>query len=111
MPIVSEALAQSAFDYMDTQGDCAAQATADAIIAEFRKKKAYAAVVRASDEKTIAMKEYEADGHPDYEEAVIVFAQAQAEVERHKHNRKRAEAIIEAWRTQESTARGLRKVG
>jgi hypothetical protein len=110
MPLVTDVMVESAFEYLNTQGEAAAQAKADLIIAEHRRKKTRAEIIVRSPERTMGMKEAEAECHPDYWEAGLVEADAAKAVEWHRHNRARAEAIIEAWRTQESTNRSLGKI-
>lgn len=107
MPLVSEALAQNAFDYFHNQGEAAAQAKADLIIAEYRRKKTRAGLIGECEEKTIALKEAWAECHEDYEAAIIVEAQAAKEVEWHRHMRARSEAILDAWRTEQASNRNL----
>ena len=111
MPLVTEAMLNAAFDYLNEQGESAAQARADLVIAEYRRKKARAAIILASRERTITLREAEAECHPDVYEASMVEAEATKAVEWHRHQRSRAEAIIEAWRTQEATVRGLARAG
>lgn len=105
--LVSDKMIQAAFDYLHEQGAAAAQARADLIIAEYRRKKARGQIILDSIEKTMAMREAEADCHPDYEEACITEAKCAERVEWHRHQLKRAEAIIEAWRTEQSNARTM----
>jgi hypothetical protein len=110
MPLVTEAMLQAAFDYFNEQGPAAAQARADLVIAEYRRKKARAAIILASSERTMMLREAEAECHPDVYDATMAEADAVKAVEWHRHQRARADAIVEAWRTQEATVRGLSRV-
>jgi ABC-type Fe3+-citrate transport system substrate-binding protein len=107
MTLVTDAMIQAAFDYFNEQAEAAAQAKADLVIAEYRRKKTRAGVILHSLERTIALREAEADSHPSVEQACTVEAEATKRVEWHRHMRARAEAIIAAWRTQEANQRGM----
>ena len=108
--IVSDDAIQAAFDYLNEQGGAAAQAKADLIIAEFRRKKVRAQLILKSEEKTMGLREAEADCHPDYWDACQAEAAAVKEVGWHQHQRARADAICSAWQTQESSRRALGRV-
>jgi hypothetical protein len=102
---------QAAFDYLDDKDGTAAQAFADAVIAEARRKATRASLVLRSEERTQGMKEAEAECHPDLAEAYVVEAQAVKAVEWHRRQKSRAEAVIETWRSEQANERGLRRVG
>ena len=110
MPIVSEKMLQAAFDYYHDQGDDAAQAKANLILAEHRRKKTRSRLILASVEKTMGLREAEADCSPEYEEACVVESQCAERVEWHRHMRARSDAIIEAWRSLQANERGLRRI-
>lgn len=107
MSLVTEKLLQSAFEYYHEQGDARAQAAADMIIAERRTRAMKAKLILSSPESTDRRREAWAECHADYHKAVEAEADAAKEVEWHRHQRSRADAIIEAWRTEQSTLRGL----
>lgn len=109
MPLVTDDMLNAAFEYFNEQGNAAAQAKADLVMAEYKRKKARASVILSSPERTITLKEAEADCHPSVYEACLVEAEAVKAVEWHRHQRARAEAIVEAWRTQEANIRGMGK--
>ena len=110
VPLVSQSMIQAVFDYLNEQGDASAQAHADLILAEFRRKKCRAALIFNSTEKTMGMREAEAECHPDYEEACVVEAKCAERVAWHRHQKSRADAICDAWRTEQSTNRSLSRV-
>jgi len=101
---------QAAFDYLNTQGETAAQARADLIIAEHRKKQCRARLILASSRGSAGLREAEADSSKEYEQAFLVEAEAAQRVEWHRHQKSRSDAILAAWRTQESSARELTKI-
>lgn len=107
MPLVSETLLEAAFSYYHEQGEAAAQAKADLILAEHRRRKTRSRLILESTEKTMGMREAEADCHPDFDEACVVEAKCAERVEWHRHQRARADAIIEAWRSEQANNRGL----
>ena len=107
MPLVTEEMLQGAFDYFNEQGAAAAQAKADLVIAEYRRKKARAKIILQSRERTMTLREAEADCHPDVYEACQAEAEATKAVEWHRHNRARADAIVEAWRSEQANIRGM----
>ena len=111
MPLVTEKMLEAAFDYLDDRDEVAAQAFADVVIAEARRKATRARLILQSEERTQGMKEAEAECHPDLAEAYVVEAQAVKSVEWHRRQKSRAEAIIETWRSEQANGRGLRKVG
>ena len=108
--IVSEEAIQAAFDYLNEQGAKAAQAKADIIIAEFRRKRVRAQLILASKQTTAVMREADAESHPDYWEACQQEAEAAQAMYWHQHQRVRSDAIIEAWRTEQSNSRSLSRV-
>lgn len=109
MPIVTDEMLEASFSYFRDQAEAAAQAKADLILAEYRRKKTLSRLILESSEKSLGMKEAEALCHPDTEEAYIVEAQCNKVVEWHRHQKARAEAIVQAWQTQESTRRSMGK--
>ena len=101
---------QAAFDYLNEQGEAAAQAKADLILAEFRRKKVRAQLILKSERQTMALKEADAESHADYSKACEEEAEAAREMAWHHHQRARTDAIISAWQTQESSRRALARV-
>lgn len=111
MPLISDAMVQAAFDYLNESGDNAAQAKADRYIAEHRRKAALSKLILGSKQKTSDMRRAEAEASDGYMAACEVEAEAIRADEWHRLQRMRAEATIEAFRTEQANMRGLRKIG
>jgi hypothetical protein len=107
---IKEQWVHDAFDYLRDESDAAAAARGNLARAEFYRKKRRAELILTSDQRTQDLRIAYAECHPDYEELCLKAAAAEEEVEKHKNSRSRAEAIIDAWRTEQATMRGLGRV-
>lgn len=110
MPLVSQEMIEAVFDYLNDQCDAAAQAKADLIIAEFRRKKKFSELKLKSLETTVAMKDAWAESHPEYEKAWLYEAECEKAVEWHKRQQMRADAITSAWQTESANRRNISRV-
>lgn len=108
--LITDEMIDAAVEYLNEQGDAAAQAYADVHIAEFRRKSERARLILRSIEKTDAMRSAFAESHPDYEKAYRAEAEAIKALQWHKHQMSRAEGIRAAWQTQSSNFRDLGKI-
>lgn len=111
MTLITDKMVHAAFDYLNEAADAAAKARADRILSEHGRKRKLAELVLAAPHKTGELRKAWAEAHDDYwlvceEEAVAINAD-----EWHRHQRMRAEAICEAWRTEQANLRGAGKVG
>jgi hypothetical protein len=111
MPAVSEAMVQAAFDYLNDQADAASQARADLVLSEHRRKRVRAQLLRSAPTGTTDQRNAWAESHDDYWEACKQEAEAVKADNWHRHQKARAMAIIDAWRTLESTMRQTSRVG
>ena len=107
--LITEAHVQAAFDWLEAHADSAAKAKADRILAEHNVKKVKAKVwMDASG--TNGNRDACADASERTQEAVDDLAEAVQRDEWHRAHRAKAEAVIEAWRTEQSNFRAMGKV-
>lgn len=105
MTLITDHMVQAAFDYLNDAADAAAKAKADRILSEHRRKSGLAKLILDSPEETDTRRKAWAESQPVYaglceDEAKSVYAD-----EWHRHQRGKAEAVIEAWRTEQANLR------
>lgn len=110
MTLVSDKMVQDAFDWLQDHADTAAKARAEKIRAEYAVKVARA-LVFAESEGTVAERQAYADCAPSSRNAYDDEADAVEKDEWHRVNRSKCEAIIDAWRTEQSNLRSMGRVG
>ena len=109
--LVSDQFVQAAFDWLKDNSASAAKAKADRIRSEYRTKQVRAEMFLSFDEGTVAEKEAKALASEEYNVAVEAEARAVELDEYHRNQRSKAEAIIEAWRSEQANMRAMTKVG
>lgn len=102
--IVKPEMVSDALHYLATAAQEAAAAKAERIRAEYARKKVRAQIMLDTD-GPVAIREATAETHPDYEAACEREALAAEMDERHRLERMKADALIEAWRTESATVR------
>lgn len=107
--IIPEEAVQAAFDWLLSSSNDVAAARANLIRAEFKAKKVHARIfLRATG--SVESRKAQATDHPDYEEAMERVFVAEETWTRLQDQRSKAEAILEAWRTQEASQRAIRQL-
>lgn len=104
-------MVEAAFDWLKDNAGAAAAAKAERIRAEYATKQAKARLFLECGESSVAAKEAWAIIQPEYDKAVEREAEAVEIDEFHRNQRSKAEAIIEAWRTEQASLRAMTKVG
>ena len=104
--LITQEMAQAAFDWLASNSDDVAQARGAAIRAEYRVKKIMAKEFLKA-EGSVEVRKATATCSAEYDSACEDHASADANWERLKDQRNKFELLIEAWRTQASNERGL----
>lgn len=107
--LITEQMVQAAFDWLRENATTAAAAKAARIRAEHNTKRVKAKQFLAS-EGTVSEREHRALASKEYDRAVDDECQAVEADEFHRNQRNKAEAIIDAWRTEQSNYRAMGKV-
>lgn len=108
--LISDNLVQAAFDWLRENAAPSAAAKAARIRAEHNTKRVKAKqFLEASG--SVAERDATAIASDEYLEAVDGEASAVEADEFHRNQRNKAEAIIEAWRTEQASMRAIAKVG
>lgn len=111
MPLITEKMVHVAFDYLHDAADAAAMAKHNRILAEHRRKKILAELMLEADKRTADMRKAWAESHPVYWEACKEEAEAVRADEWHRMQKAKAEAVIDAWRTENANQRSAGRVG
>lgn len=111
MALITEKMVYAAFDYLNDAADAAAKARHDRILTEHSRKKILAELMLEADKKTADLRKAWAESHPVYWEACKAEAEAVRADEWHRMQRAKAEAIIDAWRTENANQRSAGRVG
>lgn len=104
--LITDDMAQAAFDWLASNSDDVAQARGAAIRAEYRVKKVFMKQFLKA-EGSMDVRKATATCSPEYEDACEDHAAADAAWEAKKDQRNKFELLIEAWRTMQSNERGL----
>lgn len=102
--LVTDDMVSNALDYLAQSTEAAAAAKAERIRAEYARKKVRSMIMLDSD-GPIAIREAHAETSEEYEKACEREAEAVRNDEWHRLQRNKAEAIVEAWRTESATVR------
>lgn len=107
--LIPEEAVQAAFDWLREESDIVGAARANLVRAEFQAKRVHARLMKDA-EGAMELRKAKATDHPEYAAVMENLARAEGIWETLKDKRSKAEAILEAWRTQEASQRGLRQV-
>jgi len=100
---------QAGFDWLRERSDIVGAARANVVRAEYKAKRVMARLMRHAT-GAMELRKAQAIDSDEYAEAMENLARAEEIWESLKDKRSKAEAILEAWRTQEASQRGLRQV-
>jgi hypothetical protein len=109
--VISDDDIEKAVDYLRNNATKAAKAKAERIYMVEYRKVAKSQIMRENDAKAIGVQEAIAYSDPRYVQHLKVMRDAIEEDVYHEWMMKAADAKIEAWRTQQSNARSLGKLG
>lgn len=107
--LIPEEAVQAAFDWLNQNSDLVGGARANLIRAEYKAKRIHARIMR-HEQGAMELRKAKATDSDEYAAAMEDLAHAEGVWETLKDRRSKAEAILEAWRTQEASQRGLRQV-
>lgn len=110
MSLVTDDMVSAALTYLSTSTMDSAKAKADRVMAEHRRKRVRAQLILDSDQTTAAMREADAEASDAYGIACMAERDAVERDEYHRAARIKADAIIEAWRTENANIRAAEKV-
>lgn len=110
MALITDKMVHAAFDWLDDHAGPAAAAKAERIRAEHGVKRVKARLYLEAPGNNIAERDAWAMNHADYGAAVDREAEAVRNDEFFRAERGKCEAIIEAWRTEQSNFRAMGKV-
>ena len=111
MPLITERMVQAAFDYLNDAADAAAKARADKILAEHKRKKVFSEMLLEQPSGTADLRRAAAEASPAYWASCKEEAEAVRLDHWHAHQKGKAMAILDAWRTEQSTLRQTSRVG
>lgn len=104
-PLVTDEMVSDALKYLAESDVIAAGAKANRVRAEYKRKRTRARLMLASNQSSSALREAWAETQPEYAEACEDEAEAIEAEETHRNKRNTAEAIIEAWRSEQANKR------
>lgn len=102
---ITDDMMEEALTFLAVHSALGAEARSDRFKAEHARKRIRANLILTSNEKTSAMKEAWAEQHELYADAVDDEASAIRNDEFYRAERNRADAIIEAWRSEQANQR------
>lgn len=105
--LITQEMAQAAFDWLASNSDDVAHARGALIRAEYRTKKVMAKEFLKADGGSVDARKAAATCSNAYQEACEDHAKAEADWEKLRDQRNKFELLIEAWRTMQSNERGL----
>ena len=105
MKFIKDDMMEEALNFLATHSENGAEARSNRFRAEHARKRIRANLILTSNEKTSAMKEAWAEQHELYVQAIEVEAEAIRYDEYFRAERNRADAIIEAWRSEQANQR------
>lgn len=108
--LITDKMVHAAFDWLKENSGTAAAARANRIRAEHNTKKVKGKCFLEAEGSNIAERDARALQSPSLDEAIDAEAEAVRVDEWHRNQRNKAEAIIEAWRTEQSNLRAMGKV-
>jgi hypothetical protein len=108
--MINDESVDNALRYLAESAEEAAQARADKVyLTEFRKTKK-AELMNKSDAETESGRERHAYAHKDYKGVLEGYKEAVRQDALHSFKRTAAEAVIEAWRTQQANIRAAESI-
>ncbi len=105
-PLITEEMAQAAFDWLASNSEDVAHARGALIRAEYRAKRIHAKQLLVA-EGSQEIRKATATVSAEYQSACEDHAEAEAKWAAILDQRNKFELLIEAWRTQQSNERGL----
>lgn len=108
--LITDEMAQAAFDWLASTSDEIAHARGSAIRAEYRVKRVHARLFLDAEGSAEARKAW-ATCQDEYQTACIEHADAEGRWEALRDARTKMTLLIEAWRTQQSSERGVVRAG
>lgn len=105
MALISNDKIEAALHFLATSSEEIAAARAQRLRAEFRRKRVKAELIRQANEGSAVMREAWAESHPDYAAACEAECEAVEQDEFLRDRRNGADAVIEAWRSEQANAR------
>lgn len=103
--LITDDMIEAALNFLATASEPTAASRAQRLRKEFARKRIRAKLILQSDEKTAGMREAWAEAHPMYEKACEEEADALEVEEFYRSERNKADAIIEAWRSESANHR------
>ncbi len=110
MSLVSDDMVSAALTYLSTSTVDSAKAKADRVMAEHNRKRVRAQLILDSEQTTAALREADAEASDAYFAICLAEREAIQKDEYHRAARIKADAIIEAWRTENANIRAAEKV-
>lgn len=107
--LIPEAAVQAAFDWLVAESATFAAARANVLRKEYAAKKIFAKLFRAAD-GSVEMRKAWAMCHDDYAQAMEDVFTAEETWTLMQDQKNKAEAILEAWRTQEASQRAVHRI-
>lgn len=108
--LVTDEMVSAALEYLSRSTVDSAKAKAERVMAEHNRKRVRARMILDSDQTTATMREADAEASQPYLEACQAERDAVERDEYHRAARIKADAIIEAWRTENANIRAAEKV-
>lgn len=108
--LITEEMAQAAFDWLSSNSDDIAHARGDLIRAEYKVKRVFARLYLVN-EGASEVRKSRVLCSEEYTAATDAHADAEARWEGLRDKRNKLELLIEAWRTQASNERGIMRAG
>jgi hypothetical protein len=102
---ITDEMMEEALVFLSVHSALGAEARAERFKAEHARKRVRANLILTSEEKTVVLKEAWSEQHPRYVEAIDDEAEAIRNDEFYRSERNKAEAIIEAWRSEQANQR------
>ena len=103
--LVTDDMIEVAIQYLATASQITAAARANRIRAEHKRKRTRAMLIMQANERSATLREAWAEAHDLYAEACENEALAVEADEFQRNERNKADAIIEAWRTESASNR------
>lgn len=107
--MIPEEAVQAAFDWLQSRSEIVGAARANLVRADYKAKRVFARLVRTGI-GAVEVRKATAMDSEEYAEAMENLARAEEAWETLRDKRSKAEAILEAWRTQEASQRGIRNL-
>lgn len=109
--LITNRMVEAAFEYLNEAADAAAKARADKILSEHKRKRVFAEELLAQPGGTADLRKAAAEASPSHWEACKEEAEATRLDAWHSHQKGKAMAVLDAWRTEQSTLRQTSRVG